>query len=320
MISSRKYLLKSVLFAVPILFLWSWMEFKLSNIPNSYSEKSRILHENIQNIDFIALGSSQALYSVNPECFHLKGLNLANVSQSYSFDWFLLNEILNKKNKISFLFLPVSYFSFGYDLADSPEIWRIYFYYHYFQLHSPEIDHWDSRCYSEVMRYGFKTALTSSIQSKSNDLIAQMNVYGWIARHSSVPNTLISEESGKKRVELHHSLLNYSNRKKNIQYLENIFNLCNQHHVKVILFEPPVWKTYQKFQKAEIEESNDSLINYLKGKYSFHFIPASEFQSLELSDFYDNDHVNPSGARKISFKLSNLADSLLTVKNRYFAK
>src|ERR1700741_548291 len=94
--SVKKFIFKSVLFAIPLLLGFILVEFWLRSIPNSYNQKRIYLEQQLDSIEVLILGSSHSVDGINPQYIHPKAFNLGNISQSMYYDKSLTLKYLSR--------------------------------------------------------------------------------------------------------------------------------------------------------------------------------------------------------------------------------
>ena len=121
----KKFILKLVLFLFPILIISIIWELLLRNIPNDYKLKEEFLDNNSKNIEVLILGSSHALYGLDPEFFSEYAFNASYVSQYLDIDFDIFSKYSDRFEKLKAIVVPVSYFSLYGNLENSSEFWRM---------------------------------------------------------------------------------------------------------------------------------------------------------------------------------------------------
>ena len=102
------------------------------------------------------------------------------------------------------------------------------------------------------------------------------------------------------------------NKKIFFDYLE----LCQKHNVIPIVTVFPVTKIWREFFPKRLLDEFFVIISEARKKYHFHFIDKLNFDDhLETKDFIDADHINISGARKISKFINDYIMQLENNKN-----
>jgi hypothetical protein len=95
----------------------------------------------------------------------------------------------------------------------------------------------------------------------------------------------------------------------NLKFLDKIVKLCDDEGIQVVLMTLPAHKSYsdnlEKHQLELVISAGEKMINKYGNCRYFNFLNDDNF--IE-EDFYDADHLNRNGAKKLSI----LVDSILT--------
>ena len=94
------------------------LEWALRSIPSDYAFKDEMLSAKCAEVQLLSFGSSHGHYGIRPDCFHLSAFNMGMPSQSIKYDHFLFYKYIDKCPKLSYVILPVSYFSLVNELED----------------------------------------------------------------------------------------------------------------------------------------------------------------------------------------------------------
>jgi hypothetical protein len=130
---------------------------------------------------------------------------------------------------------------------------------------------------------------------------------GWGTNYSSKgkQNLLVTGEVAAKR----HSYIDKSHFNENLQDLEAIINFAVKRNIKVLLYTSPAYKSYVKnldgYQLNTTVNTLEALSQKYQGVFYFNLLTC---QSFNENDFYDADHLDEIGAKKLTYKI----DSLLT--------
>ena len=106
-----KFILKILMFLIPLVIILSALEYIAQSSPNSYKYKDEYIDKNCDSIKTLILGSSHSFYGINPEYLGNNSFNLANVSQDLKFDLYLFKRYIEKCKNLKTLIVPISYFS-----------------------------------------------------------------------------------------------------------------------------------------------------------------------------------------------------------------
>ncbi len=277
------------------------IEIGLSRVASSYTLKKQSLEKQLQKIEVLNLGSSHADSAINPEFFSRPGMNLANYSQSLYYDMKILDKYIDSMPNLKLVFLPVSYFSLGFQLSDCDEKWRCFFYERVYgiPLESPAI-RWDVRRFSYLMLYGVDYIFSHLEKGIRNTLAKEFNAAGSRVSQEKLLRQHINDEEGKARAELSESLFKESCLARNQHFLESMIQKLQPKNIQVVLLTTPVYKTYSNYFSPKLSEIHSRIMTQLTQKYGAPYFDFFRDPRFRLEDFEDNDHLNAAGAKKFS--------------------
>jgi hypothetical protein len=296
----RKFLLKTILFLLPLALVFGYAEVRLRGMETTYSVKKRDFLQQKDSLEVLVLGSSHALYGIDPGQFSLRGYNLSNSSQTLYYDVRLTEKYLDEMPVLKAVIIPVSYFSLWYQLEDTKDAWRAYFYKKFWEIGSPEIRAMDVENFSYIMLYSPEIAWFYAKRGfHDKNVTGSVRPNGWIAATRHEVDQL-NDSLAKVRVELH-DRVHFENRLyKNIRDLENLIAVLKKRNIVPIIITTPVSELYAKFAKPEVVLKNDEILNKLAQRTNIRYFNYFSDKRFLLSDFNDNDHLNPHGAVKLS--------------------
>jgi hypothetical protein len=296
----KKFIVKLVIFLIPLILLFSFIEINLSRIPNSYSKKKKYLEKNIESIEVLALGSSQAFFGIDPACFSHRGINLADVSQTLFYDQKLTMRYANRMKNLKLVIIPVSYFSFYFRLHNTTEGWRDFFYNYYWNIKDPELPVFDLGRYSLYFLYTPQESNKYILKNFRIDLLPEMHPDGYAGQDSSGHLAKISESLGRARIAYHTEIMNVHEEPAIVDDMKKMIQYLKDKNITVVFITMPVFHTYSDHANKYILASNDSITDKLcsiaQSKY-FNYFTDPRFN---IDDFSDNDHLSFAGAEKLS--------------------
>ena len=307
----KKFILKTALFLLPIAILAITMEYYLRQIPNNYSYKSTYLERNSGDVQILILGSSHPYYGINPDYFSQHTFNASYVSQTLDLDFEIFNIYIEKFDNLRVVILPVSYFTLWSKLTERGEPWRVKNYTLYYGINAKY-----PTDYSELLNNKLGLSfqrLYRYLFEKKDDISCSM--FGWGADYNS-ENADDLEKTGKITA-LRHTYGDLYSKKnarifaENIDILNNFAKLCEQNNIKLIFLTMPVYRTYREnLNEAQLKKMIETMSGIvIKYENSSH-INWLEHADFVAGDFYDADHLNEIGAKKLSLKLASAIDSL----------
>jgi hypothetical protein len=295
----KKFLVKAVWFSTPLLLFLAYMEFKLGGVQNNYNFKKTCLENRLDSVEVLILGSSQAMYGINPEFFSTKAFNLSNASQSLYYDTRLALRYYERMPSLTHVIITVSYFSFDYQVIDGPEEWRDFYYSQFWNIKYPEVSNYDIRNYSRIALYRPDSSFLYLLQGFDVSLV-RCSPNGDLEMDTADNYLNISDSLGYERVRLHTTYSRKKHFNDNVSDLEFLVAQLKKRKIKPVIVTPPVFSTYYKFvDNAKVKE-NQEAISMICLKYNLEHHDYFKDSRFVQEDFFDNDHLNFVGAEKFS--------------------
>ncbi len=304
----KRFIISVIIFILPLVLLFTILEYVIRNIPNDYSFKKNHIIDKGNEIETLILGSSHTFMGVNPEYFQSVAFSLANTSQSLFYDKELLMEYNDYMPNLKKVIIPISYFSLSHKLDKGEENGRKYDYLHYMNCKTKILSNKNVKYYSAFLAKGFsKSSRAIKNYVFKGKTPISCNSYGWCTSYSySKRHDLKSTAlTAAKRHE--NGSLDFS---ENVKHLEEIINFSRLHNFEVVLINTPTTKYYydnldsQKLAKIFKTCSDISEINSIK------YFNFSHDKCFTEEDFYDGDHLNDRGATKFSKLLNDKINCL----------
>lgn len=298
----RQLLKYLAIFILPILVIGICFEILLRRVPNDYLYKKNYLDKTSNQIKVLLLGNSHIYYGINPKYFSLNAFNASSVSQSLDYDWAILNKYNNKWDSLKYVIIAVDYFSLFSKLETSVEAWRVKNYEIYFGINNS----YKIQDHSEILSNNLKTNLSRlySFYFKDDNNINSSKL-GWGTAYNSKTKKDL-EKTGKISAE-RHTIKNDQYVNENIKILESIIKFAKVKGVEIILLSSPAYKTYtrnlDKHQLSQTIDTVKKIVNLSSNVIYLNLLTDDEFTE---NDFYDADHLNEFGTKKLSLKLDSV--------------
>ncbi|WP_160687137.1 hypothetical protein [Clostridium sp. C2-6-12] len=274
------------------------------------------------NIESIVVGSSYALFGVEESIINSPCVNLALASQDLYYGTLIGQHVINNNKNIKNVFIGTGYYYFYNDLSltQGGEIMRIAdVYYPIFRdvhnckdlplsqkaiLYEEEIfdverivDSFCSAFYEERNGRYF-------IEGRDRFELRMVLRGSWNQKWFELEDNL-QEESAFERANSHNKAIKYvDSYKENREILNSFVKFCNERKVNVYLLAFPSTKYYKKYLLKDFQESYLSAVNSIDGELKF--IDFNDLDIFDNKDFVDMDHLDKSGATKISDYINNL--------------
>ncbi len=295
----KRFFVRGFLFALPVALALMYTEARLRAIPNSYNTKRVYLERQLDSIEVLALGSSQTYDGINPSFFTERGFNLGVIGQPLFYDIRLARKYMDRMPRLKCVIVALSYFSFGYNLEDTGEAWRDYYYYHFWGIKADDIKWYDSRVVSFIALYTPKTVLRFAAHGFAVNEAMTMQPNGW-NRTDTTGHGVITDSLGHERVKIHDILNKRSRIDGNFRDLEAFLAELRSKGIVTVIVTPPVYSTYSKFTDPAAIALSRRLIDSLCASEGCTYFDFSTDKRFVISDFQDNDHLNMTGASKFS--------------------
>ena len=305
-----KFFIKNlIIFLFPITIIAVGAEVLLRKIPNDYLYKSDYLNKNSNNLQVLILGASNSFYGIDPEYLKPKSFNAAYVSQSLDYDWRIIEKYDKKFNNLKFIILPIDYVTFSYRLKTGAESWRVKNYNIYYDI-SDENNITD---YSEVLGNKLVTNLYRVINYYLYHKPAMTSsALGWGTeyKYKNRKNLLLTGITAAKSHTVEKNIFS-KEFKENVEVLKSIIFYARERNIKVLLYTSPEYKSYvQNLNKNQLDTTIGAA-SFLAKKYKnvFYYNLLTD-KSFDEMDFYDGDHLNEIGAKKLTRKIDSLLVTL----------
>lgn len=292
----KRFIKQILAFLIPLLAITLLLEVLLRKIPNDYAYKKAQIELQNDSIRTLLLGSSHTMYGLNPEYFSESTFNLGHVSQTIDLDYYLLKKYLKTLPQLKTVVLRLSYTTLHEQLCDGPESWRLKDYNLYYNLNiSNKLKH-----KSEVLSVKLKNNLTRLQDYYLNDEdMITVDPSGWATFDKEQVEKPINEMgliAAKRHMAKDNTLVD-----ENSQFLENLIQLCKAEDVNVVLVTMPAHQSYRE----NLSESQLELVLQAGKKMGTNYdncqyLNLLDAQNFTDADFYDGDHLNRRGAKKLS--------------------
>ncbi|HCB88638.1 MAG TPA: hypothetical protein DEP71_05060 [Porphyromonadaceae bacterium] len=309
----KKYLIEIVFyFLLPAALIVVVAEYSLRKIPNDYAFKNQWLTQNSHTVEILALGSSSVMHDVNPRYFHKKGFNAAHLSQSMKYDHMIFNKFIDKMPLLEYVIMGVDYWSPFGSLEDSPEWWRV----KYYNIHyGSKYYRWEGKYNYELYFHnigtfkraanGFLTLLGLKKESHRTVDDAGYGVNYTLERRPE------GWDNGKEEALRHNEMVSRAidadYMALNKKYMEEVILKSAERGVKVILVNMPLYKSYVNNQNRVFLNQQKDFCHRFAEKYgNVSYYDFSEDQRFSEDDFYDANHLNNVGAKKLSLILDSI--------------
>jgi hypothetical protein len=309
----KRYLITySLWFFIPILFIYGIVEVLVLNIPTNYKANSSYFNESKNEIELIALGSSQMDGAINPEFLDKPAICLASSSQHHNLDFIILQQLSSSTTNLKYVVLELS--NSHLELPhNSKSFWKNAVYLKYYNVNAFERKTYFKDKLIYIANPDLYSRMLNDYYLKDNYDI-KLNKFGYQTNsfNGSFPLNDFNEDIISKLITTPNQKENPNIFKNNTAYLFSMLDYISDRDLKVIICTLPLYTTYTKNLNINIVKRRDSVISIIKNKYPNSFFIEAERDTINfnVTDFNNANHLNPNGAKKFTLLLNKLVNKL----------
>ena len=301
----KKFIKLILIFIAPVLILVMCTELLLRNIPNDYSYKKKYLDKNSDHVEALFLGNSHIYYGINPEYSKLKSFNAAHISQSLKYDVAIYEKYKSNFKKLKFIIVSMDYLTLNFCLETSLENWRVKNYAIYYDIAAPSLfDNFEmlnGRTFNNVLRLKYYMSGPSAVTC---------NKWGFGDNYNSIQaKDLIAtgKEAAKRHKDLIKDKVGFN---ENIQFFLYLVNESKKNNFNLLFLTPPAFSSYIENVDKKILNTTTDLIKITTSQNNnIRFYNLLSDTSFTSKDFFDGDHLNEIGAKKLTLKVNDFIES-----------
>lgn len=253
------------------------------------------LGEDYGEIRIANLGSSHGAYDFVYDKITEQGnvcFNFGIPSQTYEYDYALLQEYGHYMEASSVMFIPVSYFSFNNEVTNAEETQAMSV--RYYRILSPEnIPNYDP--YTDIVTHKLP------VLSAGKDILQLFPDLGAVLT-AHAANEGIDVEAFITKAQARHSR-HFDNKEEyflpeRIENLYDVISYCTEHDITPILITTPFSKYYNDLVSQDFLQEFYTIINKISHDASVSYYDYSHDGRFHdnLEYFGDPDHLNEEGA------------------------
>lgn len=303
----RRFIKNTGIFFLILLTLGGVVEWLARSVPNDYRYKCDYLDHHAAAVEVLVLGGSQGLFGVDPALLHAPAFNACHISQSINFDYEILKKYAPRLTHLQTIVVTMSYPTLGGRIEHSIESWRVknYNLYYGIKAYSRAVD------YTELLSHRFQDNITLITdyyyRHRSNIHCSPM---GWGMNYNSTRLDTVSLRASGRTAAMKHNVVATQFVRANLAIIDSILAIADRKHCRVVFYTPPTYRSYRAAIRGEVFRSMTDTLERIVSVHS-NCLYYNMFDSplFGASDFFDGDHLNHAGARKLSQALDSLMGS-----------
>jgi hypothetical protein len=295
----KRLIIKSVLLLFPFISIVGLIEYRLRQVPNEYSSTKAALDTKVGEVEILITGTSHAQNGVAPQFLALPAFNLSYGSQSLHYDTQLVLKYVDSTPNLKLVIFTISYHSLEYRLINSIERWRAGFYKQVYDIPGEDSDEgFKLTNYSYIALYTPKEAFRQA----SGGFLGAAAAETTGGETSAITGTQsqVSEDFGRRRVQLHETQMRRADLVHNVAALERACTLLKAKGVSVVFITVPTHRTYYDQINRESYQRMQETIKQITEKYQVPYFNYLRDERFTEKDFINSDHLNERGAEKFS--------------------
>lgn len=276
-----------------------------------FSSPARIMNKILQNLDsysIILTGMSYARDAFDQDYYSMKVATCFGSSQDLYYDYMYEKYLLlERKHLFSYSIISLAPYSLHYDLSLSknesmyiPAYYLLFKDVHHYFITNDNME----RLFSNTLK-NLNSTIYNGIISPEIDL---NDAYSWKKEHNH-PIDTEAQLIARSRASMWNNKYFPNTLKENKKILSSMIELYLEYKCKPFLVLYPFSTIYKKFFNKRMIDEFYYIINKIIKFYNITFIDLYTMKKIEDSDFYNVDHLNSNGAKKVSQYLDRCISS-----------
>lgn len=299
----KHFLRQSLLFLIPICIVAIVAEVMLRQVPNPYRYKYEWMEQHADSVETLVFGSSHTFYGIRPEYLEGRAFSLANVSQPWKLDIWLLKRWAERCKQLKTIIWPISFYSwFGSGrLEDGTESYRCRFYKIYM--------HCD--LYPDFSKYNLELSDYRTAKGKLGTAVYNLfhddadpgyDAYGWGNQYKLSTKYMEKWNDGTEAAAAvkRHTVKSFEHTEKNIGLMTEVAEFCQQRGIRLVIITTPCWHAYTDSLNSTQLNRMYELTRQFQQKYHLTYLDYLKDPRFVPDDFFDSNHLSDVGAEKFS--------------------
>jgi hypothetical protein len=292
----KRFLLNTLLFSLLVVALIAAAETYVRHIPNPSRDKHQWMLRNSGRVETLVLGNSHSFYGVNPSLLGANCFSLAQPSQTYRYDYWLLTRYPMPRLKT--VILTCSYTSLFEDLETEPDMqyWAVRY-----RLYM------DCPLHSRLSKYAFECLHVQSFREKLTSLWRPSQLswdsLGYGTSYGTRSLLAEGDDNGSQRA-ANNTYADMRSLHFCTSRLDSICAWCERRNVHLVIVAMPVSRSFRAACDSHQLAIRDRVLSRVLRRHpSVDYYDFRADTTFKTTDFYDSDHLNMTGARKFTAKL-----------------
>lgn len=305
--SLYKFIRKLLIFLIPLIVIYIAIYAYAVFYPSIFKIKADYIKDNTSEIEALFLGSSHTQYAINPRLIETEGkvMNLAYGGQTIKLNKMLLEKFSPEMKKLKYLMIELDYFSLEHFTGN--EEYRQPLYQTFYGIAGGGGDWWTRYLLTKDDLTFFAQSAALNVWNYFKNPSYAVNEWGFIENNVNYQFARMNYDEEEicrtlpQRLEGSHPLQSVENFKVNTALTDSLLQFCADNNIQPILIGYPVYKSYYDFERPSKKARRFA---YIKEAMKHHpnllFWNFEQDERFTIHDFWDDDHLDVSGANKLS--------------------
>lgn len=277
-----------------------------------FLEKARLLRavfrrKDLNDCRVLVTGISYAYFGTELSSYQLTTINAAGSSQGIYYDYQMAKHIFPRGGGLRYSVIGLAPYSFHFDLSKSSESWRVATY--ALALADVHNYHVGINTLSGIFYTGFQHAL----QQVENEEKIDFNDPVGSRLQNDYSLTAIQRLMARERAETWKIKRFPATVEENIDLLLSYLGLCRKRRIVPIVVVFPVSEIYRRYFSTQMLREFYNILHEIRKSNEIVLLDFFDSEEFHYDDFFDVDHLNRAGARKVSKKIN---DSIMRIEQR----
>lgn len=309
----RKFVTYGFFFFLPVVVGYLTVEWLTINLPSQYPYLQKQLENRSESFEVLILGSSQMMSGINAEWMDIPTLNLSSGTQHHDTDFRIFQEVAPRLPKLKMVVLEVSYSHFELP-HNGIDFWK----------NSLYLKYYNANCFDRYTYFKDKLLYVSNPKVFSERIVDyyvdDKNPYAYNSIGYNFEDTYGQFAAMNFNVDSINAMVNFKINLRpntdifypNVAYFNEMLDFLTANNYQVILCTAPMYTTYLERRNPDILRRRDSTLAAVSEKYKNVFVLDMEESGAqyELSDFWNQSHLSPNGAKKFTGALNRFLSEL----------
>ncbi|MDR1764357.1 MAG: DUF1574 domain-containing protein [Dysgonamonadaceae bacterium] len=302
----KRLLYKAFVFSIPIIAIVLFFEYYIRTRPSVYRSKRDNLIENADSVRILIMGNSHSTYGLNPNLFSEYAYNLAFEAQSIYFDKALIDKYLSILPNLKYLILEIDYGNLCQKRSEN----RDFFYKYYFDI-SYKGEHFVKEyLLQSVFVHSFKETWSLYWIDNKNGKVNPADAKGWTARSTHREDDVVGYDKNRiVAARFNESFKSFTGNEEELLLVEQAIETLKARGVNPVLITCPIYKSLRSLLDKDVTQKVAEEGRFLAEKFDIQYLNFFSDDSFEAADYFDSDHLNDSGAAKLTLKVDSLIEN-----------